>query len=152
MKHGLVVRNVCTIVRAPKVVAEEIEILTPQQMNDLPALLHGHELEALATVALHTGMRRGELLALRWGNVDLENKETIQVRESLEQTTSDGLRFKPPKSKAGIRDIKLPAIVVDVLQAHRTRELERRFMDRGAQAAMIWSSPPLMARPENPTP
>ena len=127
MKHELVVRNVCTIERAPKVVAEEIEILTPQQLNDLPALLHGHVLEALAMVALHTGMRRGELLALKWGNVDLENEEMIRVRESLEQTR-EGLRFKPPKSKAGVRDIKLPAIVVDVLQAHRTRELERRFM------------------------
>ena len=71
-------------------------------------------------------MRRGELLALRWGNVDLEN-EVIRVRESLEQTRA-GLRFKGPKTKAGRRDITLPAAAVDLLQAHRKRELERRLM------------------------
>jgi integrase len=125
-KHGLVIRNVCTIERAPKVAAEEMQILTPQQVNDLPALLHGHVHEAPALVALHTGMRRGELLALKWGNVNLE-EEVIRVRESLEQTR-DGLRFKGPKSKAGVRDITLPAIVTDVLQADRKRELERRLM------------------------
>jgi integrase len=126
MKHGLVMRNVCTIERAPKVAAEEIRILTPSQVNELPTLLHGHTLEAPALTALHSGMRRGELLALKWGNVDLED-EIIRVRESLEQTRG-GLRFKEPKSRAGVRDITLPAIVVDVLQAHRKRELERRLM------------------------
>jgi integrase len=126
MRHGLVVKNVCTLERAPKVIAEEIRILSPQQVNELPALLHGHALEAPALVALYTGMRRGELLALRWGNVDLDD-EVIRVRESLEQTRG-GLRFKEPKSKAGVRDITLPAIVVDVLQAHRKRELERRLL------------------------
>jgi integrase len=126
MKHGLVMRNVCTLERAPKVAAEEIKILTPSQVNELPALLHGDPLEAPALVALHTGMRRGELLALKWGNVDLED-EIIRVRESLEQTRG-GLRFKEPKSRAGVRDITLPAIVVDVLQAHRKRELERRLL------------------------
>jgi integrase len=127
MKHGLVGRNVCTLQRAPKVRAEEVQILTLEQADALPAFLHGHPLEAPALVSLHTGMRRGELLALRWGNVDLEN-EVIKVRESLEETRAGGLRFKEPKTKAGKRDITLPAIAVDILQAHRKRELERRLM------------------------
>jgi integrase len=63
---------------------------------------------------------------LRWGDVDLED-EIIHVRQSLEETKA-GLRFKPPKSRAGIRDVTLPAIVVDTLQAHRKRELERRLL------------------------
>jgi len=126
MKHGLVTRNVCKLQRPPKVVMKEVQILTPEQVTDLPTLLHGHVVEAPALVALHTGMRRGELLALKWGNVDLEN-EVIRIRESLEQTRA-GLRFKEPKSRAGVRDITLPAIVVDILQAHRKRELERRLM------------------------
>jgi integrase len=108
--------------------AEAMQILTPRQLDELPSLLHGHTLEALAPVALYTGLRRGELLALPWGNVDLD-AEVIQVRKSLEETKA-GLRFKPPKSKAGTRDITLPAIVTDVLHAHRKRELERRLMLR----------------------
>jgi integrase len=125
-KHGLVLKNVCTIVRPPKVKAEEVRILTPAQVDALPAQLHGHPLEAPVIVATFCGLRRGEILALRWRNVDLE-EETIKVRESLEETKAGGLRFKPPKSAAGVRDVKLPAIVTDVLVAHRKRLLERRL-------------------------
>jgi integrase len=71
-------------------------------------------------------MRRGEVLAARWGNTDLDGK-LIRVRESLEETKA-GLRFKGPKSKAGIRDITLPTIVVETLRAHRKRLLERRLV------------------------
>jgi integrase len=126
MRHGLVVKNFCTLERAPKVVAEEMQILTPQQVKEFETLLHGHPLEAPAVVALFTGLRRGELLALRWGNVDLEN-EIIRVRESLEETKA-GLRFKRPKSTAGNRDVTLPAIVGDILHEHRKRVLEHRLL------------------------
>jgi integrase len=98
-----------------------------EQVDTLPGLLHGHALETPALLSLNTGMRRGELLALRWGNVDLET-EVIKVRESLEETRAGGLRFKGPKTKAGKRDITLPAVAVDLLQAYRKRELERRLM------------------------
>ena len=125
VRHGVVVKNVCRLQRPPRGDAKEIQILTPQQVEDLPALLRGHALEAPALTSAFTGLRRGELLALRWGNVDLDD-EVIRVRQSLEETRA-GLRFKPPKSKAGVRDIKLPAIVTDVMHAHRKRELERRL-------------------------
>ena len=125
VRHGLVVKNVCRLQRPPRGDAKEIQILTPQQVEDLPALLRGHALEAPALTALFTGLRRGELLALRWGNVDLDD-EVIRVRQSLEETKVR-LRFKEPKSRAGVRDIRLPAIVVDVLHAHRKRELQRRL-------------------------
>jgi integrase len=141
-----VVKNVCTLERAPKVIAEEMQILTPQQVRELETLLHGHPLEAPAIVAAFTGLRRGELLALRWGDTDLED-EIIHVRQSLEETKA-GLRFKPPKSRAGIRDVTLPAIVVDTLQAHRKRELERRLMlGQGKLTDDALSSPAGMARP-----
>jgi integrase len=126
MRHDLVLKNVAAIQRAPKVTTDEMAILAPEQVAELPAQLEGQALAAPALVALFTGMRRGEILALRWGNVDVAGK-VIRVRESLEATKA-GLRFKPPKSKAGIRDITLPAIVVETLQAHRKALLERRLM------------------------
>jgi integrase len=125
VRHNLVVKNVCSIQRAPKIEAEEMAILSPEQVAALPAMLDGHPLAAAALTALFTGMRRGEILGLAWGNVDLDAK-VIRVRTSLEETRS-GLRFKPPKSKAGNRDITLPAIVVETLQAHRKQLLERRL-------------------------
>ena len=126
MRHDLILKNVAAIERAPKVTADAMVILTPEQVAELPARLDGKALGPPATVALFTGMRRGEILALRWGNVDLAGK-LIKVRQSLEVTRA-ALRFKEPKSKAGTRDITLPAIVVDTLQAHRKALLERRLM------------------------
>jgi integrase len=127
MRHDLLVKNVCTIQRAPKVIGDEMQILTPQQVADLPEQLHGHALEVPALVALFCGLRRGEILALRLGDVDLDD-EVIHVRRSLEETIAGGLRFKLPKSKAGVRDVTLPAIVTDALLVHHKQLLERRLM------------------------
>jgi integrase len=126
MRHDLLVRNVVTLQRAPRVSRRPMRILTAEQIRTLPARLQGNPLEALALVALFSGMRRGELLALNWSNVDLE-AGIIRVRMSLEETRI-GLRIKPPKSKAGIRDVTLPAIVGEVLRQHRRRLLEHRLM------------------------
>jgi integrase len=149
MRHELVLRNVCTVQRAPKVAAEEMRILAPQQVKELPTLLDGHELGPAALVALFTGLRRGELLALRWGNVDLE-AEIIRVRESLEETKA-GLRFKPPKSKAGTRDVRLPAIVSDILEAQRKRLHERRLaLGQGRLSDTDLVFPALDGSPQSP--
>jgi integrase len=126
LRHELVPRNVCAAEPAPRVKPEEMRILTPQRVAELPALLGDDELAVPALTATFVGLRRGEILALRWGRIDLEGK-LLEVRESLEET-AEGLRFKPPKTKAGIRDIKLPDIVVEALRAHRKRLLERRLL------------------------
>src|SRR5258705_7469454 len=78
----------------------------------------GSRLRVPAMVALFAGARLGEVLALRWSRVDLDRK-VIEIREALEATTAHGIRFKPPKSKAGRRDIILPDVLVDVLREHR---------------------------------
>jgi len=126
VRHKLVPQNVCALQPPPKVVSEEMHILTPDQVAGFAALLDGHEFAAPALTALFTGMRRGEVLGLDWGNVDLDAK-LIKVRKSLEETDEEGLQLKPPKTKASIRDITLPDIVIETLQAHRKHLLERRL-------------------------
>jgi integrase len=149
MRHDLVLKNVAAIERAPKVAADAMAILTPEQVAELPARLDGHPLGPPTLVALFTGIRRGEALALRWGNVDLAGK-VIKVRESLEVTKA-GLRFKPPKSKAGTRDITLPAIVIETLQAHRKVLLERRLvLGQGKLADTDLVFPAWDGSPQNP--
>ena len=117
---GMVVRNVCKLRKAPKVAESEMVIV--QDVPGLVAKLRGSRLCVPALVALFTGMRLGEVLALRWGRVDLDRK-VIEVREALEPTKA-GIRFKVPKSKAGRRDITLPDLLVDTLREHRRAALE----------------------------
>lgn len=123
-KNELVVKNVVAGESAPKVDDEEMVIV-----QDIPAFIErlcGHRLYVPAMISLFTGMRIGEVLALRWGRVDLDGK-IIQVREALEETKAHGIRFKAPKSKAGRRDITLPDILVDTLREFRKEQLELRL-------------------------
>ena len=59
--------------------------------------LQGHQLHEIANLAISTGARRGELLALRWADVDL-SAGVIKIERSLEETKG-GLRIKPPKTE-----------------------------------------------------
>jgi integrase len=121
VKNELVSRNVCKMEAAPKVADDEMVIV--QDVPGLVANLPATRLYVPAIVALFTGARLAEVLALRWSRIDLDRK-VAQIREALEQTKAHGIRFKPPKSKAGRRDITLPDILVDVLREHRKRQLE----------------------------
>ncbi len=111
---------------APKVMAEEIAIIPADKIGETLAKLRGRAIYSKVIVALFTGMRRGELLALRWSCVDFDAKE-IRIRESLEETKAHGVRFKATKTKSGRRDVTLPNIVVDTLRDHRRHQLEQRM-------------------------
>jgi integrase len=122
----LLARNVAHAISPPKVATTEIEALKADQIPPVLAALKGHWLEPIAVLALSTGARRGEILALRWSDVDL-TAGTIRIARSLEQTVADGLKFKAPKTARGVRTISLPAVAVETLQEHRKRQLERRM-------------------------
>jgi integrase len=87
--------------------------------------LRGRVLYPIAVVALGTGMRRGELCALRWRDIDLDGG-SLRVEQSLEQTRA-GLRFKQPKSARSRRSISLSPAVVAELRAHWKAQQEQRL-------------------------
>src|SRR6266568_2773567 len=107
--------------RLPKVEHQEFMTLTADQSARLLGRITPARLYWPVLLALATGMRRGEILALRWKNVDLE-RGTVRVVESLEQTKL-GIRFKAPKNDRH-RAIALPAYAVEELRRLKRQQAE----------------------------
>jgi integrase len=122
---GLIPRNVTEVVKAPQPEKKEIRPLSPKQARTLLEAVKGDRLETLYVLAVTTGMRQGELLGLKWKDVDLETG-TVQVRRTLSTRTGKGVTFSPPKTAKGRRSIKLPEVAKISLSKHRNVQLEKR--------------------------
>jgi integrase len=147
---GLITQNPAALVHPPRVQQAEIEILRENEVEAMLASLRDRNalLCTIAIVALGSGLRRGELCALRWSNIDLDSR-ALRVEQSLEQTQA-GLRFKAPKTKPGLRTMTLPASVISELRAHWRTQNEQRFalgIGRSTPTDLVfpaWDSRPLM--------
>jgi integrase len=142
LQWGVVTRNVGTMVDAPRVRSHEIKVLSPIEVQTVLQKLRGRSLYPIASVALATGMRRGELLALRWQDVDLDGA-TLKVERALEQTKRGGLVFKPPKSRYGRRTITLPPSTVTELRVHRKAQAEQRLglgLGKAPEDALVFAT------------
>jgi integrase len=122
---GVAQQNVAALVKPPKVDSEEIIILTSEQVSDLLRHVQGRTLRPIIALALATGARRSELLALRIKDFNPDTL-TIRIERSLEQTKA-GLRFKPPKTRNGKRTVSIPPFMVAELRAHIVKLQERRL-------------------------
>jgi len=111
-------------IAAPVPIKDEILFLDKAETAMMLLAAEGKEIYTPILVAVTTGLRRGELLALRWSDVDFE-KNHLDVKQALIDTKERGLEFKAPKSKAGKRRISLPAITVQELKRHRNRQAEQ---------------------------
>jgi integrase len=101
----------------------EITMLNADQIAALLAKLEGDAWRVPVIVALYCGIRRGELLALRWSRIDLDGGK-MAIVEALDETGGE-VSTKTPKTRAGRRTISLPAIVVAALREHHRQQLER---------------------------
>ena len=95
--------------------------LTEEQMKKLLKTAKGGRLEALLTLALTTGMRRGELLALHWEDIDFEER-SLWVRHTVYRAGKYGIRESDPKTESSKRKIILPQFVIDALLRHRAQQ------------------------------
>lgn len=114
-------RNVAKLARPPKGARRRAQILSAAQADALLAAIRGDRLETIYRVALTLGLRQGEVLGLRWEHVDLETG-TLAVREAMQRVKGEGLVVVEPKSDAGIREIRLPQFLVDLLRVHRQQQ------------------------------
>jgi integrase len=118
---GLIPRNVTQGVKAPRPAKKEIRPLSPEQTQVFLRASCGDRFEALYVLAIHCGLREGELLGLKWDDINLEAR-TLQVRRTLSETRN-GPIFEPPKNGKG-RSVKLTQDAVEALRGHLKRQLE----------------------------
>jgi len=138
----VVSRNVASSIHPPKVEEEEVEILTGPEIADVLAKVRGTDWETVVPVDVGTGLRRGELVGLWWGDFDLD-AATVKIQRSVEET-KQGLRLKTPKTKYARRTISLAPSTVEVLRAHLRKQRETRMalgMGRETPETLVFSTP-----------
>lgn len=143
-KNGYIEKNYCQLVNLPKEKMKEkkIEVFSVDQQNDFLEIIKGHEFEILFLLAIGTGLRRGELLALRWSDIDFENK-TINVDSNIQQAyifeDEETKRLEKieqePKTVNSFRTVPIPSKVLDKLQEHKQKQeqyklaFQERYID-----------------------
>ncbi len=125
VKWNMLPRNVCDAVTPPRVPRKELNFLTEEQARILLKEVNEHRLEALLTLAVTTGMRRGELLALRWQDINFTDN-SLQVKRAVSYFQNYGYVESEPKTSRSRRTIKLPAFVIDILIQHREYQAEQQ--------------------------
>jgi integrase len=133
VKWSLVPRNVCELVSPPRRARFEVQTLTAEQIQKLLETARGHSMEALFCLALATGMRRGELMALKWQDIDFATN-TLQIRRTLSRIPSKlsaekgkGFEETEPKTKQSRRSVVIAPFAVEALKHHRVRQLEAKL-------------------------
>jgi integrase len=122
VRWGLVPRNVSEAVDPPRTHRKEMQPLSPEQARTLLEAAREDRLEALYVLAVHCGLRQGELFGLRWDDVDLE-AGTLRVNRSLSRT-KDGPAFTVPKTTKSRRTVRLTKGAIEALKRHSERQAE----------------------------
>jgi integrase len=118
--------NVCDDVRPPRLIKREAHSLNPEQAQKLLEAAKGHRLEVLLTLAITTGMRRGEIVGLKWQDIDFETR-SLHVCRTVDCLGGYGFTVSEPKTATGKRKISLPHFVIAMFKEHRAHQLEARL-------------------------
>jgi integrase len=122
VRWNLIPRDATKAVNAPRPAPKEICPLSPDEARRFLEAAHGDRLEALYILAVHTGMRQGELLGLKWEDVDLEGG-VIHIRRTLTRNRGR-LLLGEPKTKRSRRTVRLTGTAVEALREHLECQLE----------------------------
>ena len=121
----LVHSNAAKLVSLPKVPQYRPQVLSPEQGQVFLNAIKEERLEALFSVLIMLGLRRGEALGLRWCDLDLETG-MLFVRHSLERIKGKGLMLAEVKSEKSRRDLRIPRLVLIALLRHQERQQKER--------------------------
>jgi integrase len=126
-QRGKVARTVATLVDPLAVRRPQTALpLSAQEARQVMAAAQTRRNAARWTVALASGLRQSEALALQWSDVDL-GKGTLSVRRGLHRVSGRGLVYEEPKADRSRRTLALPAPLVEALRAHRAAQREERI-------------------------
>ena len=140
VREELLHRNPALAVRAPSVRQQERRALTVEEARRLIETIRGDRLEALWVCALTVGLRRGELLGLRWSDVDFGGG-TLTVRQTLLRAGGQ-LQFSEPKTERSRRTVPVPDQTMALFRAHRRRQAAERLQagERWQDFGLIFAS------------
>lgn len=133
-RWGYVERNVAALAAPPKVRPYEASYLSVDQARSFLAAARQDRLSAMYCIAMALGLRQGELLGLRWEDVDLETG-MLNVRKALKSIRGQGLVLMDTKTPKSRRTLVLPEFVRDELRQHRSRQLKERLL-----AGSLWNT------------
>ena len=134
-KQGYIQKNYCKMVTLPKDnTTKEIKVLSSDQQKLFIEAIKGHNLEVLFLVALSTGLRLGEILGLKWSDIDFDTC-TLTVNRTLQRVTQidrNGNRESKvieqlPKTKNSIRTIPIPKNILIKLKDHKVKQSKNRL-------------------------
>jgi integrase len=126
VRWNRVARNVAGLVDAPRVRRKEMAVLDADQVRFLLEVARGTEWEAMLTVAVTTGMREGEIVGLRWRDVDLD-RAGLSVTATAQRSLRLGMLVAEPKTARSRRRIALATAAVDALRRHKTAQAAERL-------------------------
>jgi integrase len=126
VRWQLLVANPCDAIDPPRAPRRELRATSAGDVNRLLEAADAEGIGSLARAAVLTGMRRGELLGLRWSDVDLEAGQ-VAVQQTAQRITGQGVVFRQPKTRLSRRAIALSPATVQLLRRHRRDQLEARL-------------------------
>jgi integrase len=125
-RQGVVVRNEASLANVPRAERKEMWCFTPEEAQTFLDAITDDPLEAFYVLAINTGMRRGELLALHWKDVHLETG-SLEIRYTLQDEKQGRFSFAPPKTERSRRTLPLNNLAVAALRRHKVRQKAQRL-------------------------
>jgi integrase len=150
LKLGLVVRNVSDSVTRPKVPRKEMKTLDDYQVRQLIQAAESTQIATLFWVAVTTGLRQGEILGLKWSDLDWDTRR-IHVQRQVQRRKGEGLVFCEPKSASGRRVIVLGQSTIDKLREYKNIQQHERMLagDKWQEHDLMFPSP--IGKPLDPS-
>jgi integrase len=139
VRWRLVAANAAALAEPPRVRRPQVPAVSPSDARVLLDALAGDRLEALYVLALGLGLRQGELLGLRWSDIDLDRGE-LRVRRALQKIRGEGFKLVDVKTDLSRRTLALPPTLVEVLVAHQHRQDGGDGRRWAAGRRAVWSS------------